>query len=220
MGFYGINSKCGYFLGFYQGKFIDFDNDGVPELFCGYYKEFNPNICIYHYDGRKVVLLADKLTGNVLIGEGTCYIEYADIDGKPYILWQDWEKEAVKKEVINIWTVKNDELRTKRFQANVQLKEESILHYFNCMVDDEKVSEEEYNFQKKVYYQKSLKWHKVNENGKYRDYTKDDASQFIKSLASTAGVSESEVNALLKSTPPPTQSAAPETPRQTTNSAG
>ncbi len=177
-------------MGFIRGDLIDFESDGIPELVCIYRKEYFHNICIYRYQDNQAILLVDELTGDSILGDNWSDIRFTDIDGITYILTQkcDWGR----TEYINIYTVNKGVLETLKFHADAQVIENRgphVEHYLNCLINEVTVSENEYRTQKEFYYKDFAYW--------MIDYEQDDAIQFIKSLATEAGISDNEIDNLI-----------------------
>lgn len=197
LGFYTENDEYmwGDDMGFVRGDLIDFDGDGTPELVCIYRKEYFHNVAIYHYADNQAKLLVDELTGDAITGDNTSQIYFGNINGKPYINTENcvWGE----KENIRIFSIENGKLKIKTFKADAEV-DDVLKRYFNCMIDSNFVTQEDYILQKK-FYDNDVYWNQIIENGEYRDYTKDDAVKFIKSLALDAGISEQLVNTLLNS---------------------
>jgi hypothetical protein len=194
VGFYSENDdyEWQYDMGFVRGDLIDFDGDGIPELVCIYRKEYFHNVSIYRYSNDQAELLVDELTGNSIIGDNISHIFFDNINGKPYIDTENcvWGKE----ENIKIFSVENGKLIIKTFNAQAEVND-GLKRYFKCIIDGDSVSLEDYIAQKEYY--NGVYWNQIFENGEYRDYTKDDAVKFIKSLANDAGIREDKVNNLL-----------------------
>lgn len=203
-GFYTKNERFGD-MGFIRGDLIDFEKDGIPELVCIYRKEFFNNICIYTFSENHAALLVDQLTGDSILGDNFSQIKYAEIDNVQYILTQkcDWGK----VERIYVYTVNGNLLHTTELYAETQIKEEDngpfIDSYLNCRINNKSVTEEEYITQMEYFYKdykKTIMWDRIKENDDIRDYTKDDAIQFVVTLANDAGNKEDEALKLVNDT--------------------
>jgi hypothetical protein len=140
-------------------------------------------------------LLVDELSGNAMTGDNCSDISFVTVDGKRYVAIGNCDWGAIER--IKIFTIENGVLKVKKFNADAEM-DDVLKGYNNCTIDDKPVTEEEYIAQKAYYLNgDGVLWSGVEENGKYRNYTKDDAIQFIKSLAADAGISEESVNTLL-----------------------
>jgi hypothetical protein len=99
------------------------------------------------------------------------------------------------KERIIAYTVENDTLSTITFNADAKVVDDEsryVERYLNCMINEKAVSENEYIAQKDIYYQNSLSWLFIKENGENRNYERQDAVDFIQILAANAGIDENE----------------------------
>lgn len=180
-GFYENIVKVGYwdydsnyeFYGFCDGRLMDFDKDGIPELIVVSKESDNVverTAYIYRFDGEKAEQVFEMVAGNSIYGDNVAYIEHRSIENQDCLWvencdWGDYEN-------IKAFTIENGVPIIRTFNADETADMESGPQYDNCKIDGESVSTEAYLAEKERY--QYVDW--------CQGFTKEEALEFIETL--------------------------------------